>query len=49
MNENESVRESANKTALLVMDVQEGIVARVQDPDYVPRVSRAVDAARKAG
>ncbi|SCF59343.1 Nicotinamidase-related amidase [Streptomyces sp. MnatMP-M27] len=49
VNENESVRESANETALLVMDVQEGIVARVQDPDYVPRVSRAVDAARNAG
>ncbi|MBD3005862.1 cysteine hydrolase family protein [Streptomyces sp. 5-10] len=40
---------NANKTALLVMDVQEGIVARVQDPGYVERVSRAVDAARNAG
>ncbi|MCQ8189019.1 cysteine hydrolase family protein [Streptomyces rugosispiralis] len=40
---------NANKTALLVMDVQEAIVARVQDPGYVPRVSRAVDAARSAG
>ncbi|GAA1677458.1 cysteine hydrolase [Streptomyces yatensis] len=40
---------NVNNTALLVMDVQEGIVARVQDPDYVPRVSRAIDAARSAG
>ncbi|MGP3943560.1 cysteine hydrolase family protein [Streptomyces sp. 6N106] len=40
---------NVNSTALLVMDVQEGIVARVQDPDYVPRVSRAIDAARSAG
>ncbi|MEV8062623.1 alpha/beta fold hydrolase, partial [Streptomyces antimycoticus] len=29
---------NVNNTALLVMDVQEGIVARVEDPDYVPRV-----------
>ncbi len=40
---------NVNNTALLVMDVQEGIVARVQDPDYVPRVRRAIDAARNAG
>ncbi|MGW7692598.1 cysteine hydrolase family protein [Streptomyces asiaticus] len=49
MNVNVNADVNANKTALLVMDVQEGIVAHVQDPDYVPRVSRAVDAARNAG
>jgi nicotinamidase-related amidase len=36
-------------TALLVMDVQKGIVSRVQDPGYVPRLARAVDGAREAG
>ncbi|MEE4545250.1 isochorismatase family cysteine hydrolase [Streptomyces sp. V4-01] len=36
-------------TALLVMDVQNGIVARVPDPGYVPRVAAAVRAARAAG
>ena len=36
-------------TALLVMDVQEGIVARVPDADYVPRLARAVGGARDAG
>jgi nicotinamidase-related amidase len=36
-------------TALLVMDVQNGIVNRVQDPGYVPRLARAVDGAREAG
>ncbi|GAA0971473.1 cysteine hydrolase [Streptomyces rhizosphaericus] len=46
---NVNVNANANKTALLVMDVQEGIVAHVQDPGYVERVSRAVDAARNAG
>ena len=37
------------KSALLVMDVQQNIVGRVQDPAYVPRVARAVAAARDAG
>ena len=37
------------KSALLVMDVQQNIVGRVQDPAYVPRVVRAVAAARDAG
>lgn len=36
-------------TALLIMDVQNGIVGRVQDPDYVTRVAAAADAARAAG
>ncbi|GAB3984613.1 cysteine hydrolase [Actinoallomurus acanthiterrae] len=36
-------------TALLVMDVQEGIVGRVPDADYLPRLVRAVEAARDAG
>lgn len=36
-------------TALLVMDVQRSIAERVQDADYLPRLSRAVDAARQAG
>jgi len=37
-------------TALLVMDVQEGIVGRfVDDTAYLPRLRRAVDAARAAG
>ncbi|WP_255950131.1 cysteine hydrolase family protein [Streptomyces odontomachi] len=36
-------------TALLVMDVQNGIVNRVQDPSYLPRLTGAVDAARAAG
>lgn len=37
------------KSALLVMDVQRGIVDRFPDPDYVPRLSGAVDAARASG
>ncbi|GAA0329312.1 cysteine hydrolase [Actinoallomurus spadix] len=36
-------------TALLVMDVQQGIMNRVTDPGYLPRVVRAIDAARRAG
>ncbi|MEV5754196.1 isochorismatase family cysteine hydrolase [Actinoallomurus sp. NPDC052308] len=35
--------------ALLVMDVQHGIVSRVPDADYLPRLIRALDAARTAG
>jgi nicotinamidase-related amidase len=35
--------------ALLVMDVQNGIVSRVPDADYLPRLVRAVDGARDAG
>ncbi|MFD4548006.1 cysteine hydrolase family protein [Streptomyces sp. NPDC058466] len=38
-----------SKSALLVMDVQRGIVERFPDPDYLPRLSGAVDAARAAG
>ena len=37
------------KSALLVMDVQDGIISRVSDTDYVPRVAGAVAAARTAG
>jgi nicotinamidase-related amidase len=37
------------KSALLVMDVQRGIVDRFPDPDYLPRLAGAVDAARAAG
>jgi nicotinamidase-related amidase len=40
---------SIERTALLVMDVQQGIVDRiVKDPDYVARVSRAIRKAREA-
>ncbi|WP_405911637.1 cysteine hydrolase [Streptomyces sp. NBC_00963] len=36
-------------SALLVMDVQQGIVERLgQDPGYLPRLGRAIDAARAA-
>ncbi|MFD7919971.1 cysteine hydrolase family protein [Streptomyces sp. NPDC059740] len=35
--------------ALLVMDVQQAITERVPDPDYTPRLARAVAAARSAG
>lgn len=38
-----------SNTALLVMDIQNGIVGRVADPDYLPRLTRAVEAARHAG
>lgn len=39
-----------SKTALLVMDVQQLIVDRFGDtePDYLPRLQRAIDAARAA-
>ncbi|MEV6301271.1 isochorismatase family cysteine hydrolase [Actinoplanes sp. NPDC051861] len=36
-------------SALLVMDVQRAVVARYPDPGYLPRLRRAVDAARAAG
>lgn len=36
-------------TALLVMDIQNGIVGRIAAPDYLPRLARAVEAARTAG
>ncbi|MEU0842040.1 isochorismatase family cysteine hydrolase [Streptomyces sp. NPDC005962] len=38
-----------SNTALLVMDIQKGIVGRVSDPEYLPRLTRAVEAARQAG
>ncbi|MCL2552626.1 MAG: cysteine hydrolase [Actinomycetia bacterium] len=38
-----------SKSALLVMDVQENIVGRIAEPDFVPRVAQAVAAARGAG
>ncbi|MFG3093254.1 cysteine hydrolase family protein [Streptomyces sp. NPDC048202] len=37
------------KPALLVMDVQRAITERVPDPGYIPRLARAVAAARAAG
>ncbi|MFI5844490.1 cysteine hydrolase family protein [Catenuloplanes sp. NPDC051500] len=36
-------------TALLVMDVQNSVVARYPDPDYLPRLRLAVDTAHAAG
>jgi nicotinamidase-related amidase len=36
-------------TALLVMDAQQGIVRRVPDPAYLPRLARAIGVARGAG
>lgn len=37
-------------TALLVMDVQQNIVSRYSsDAEYLPRVRRAIDAARRSG
>lgn len=36
-------------SALLVMDVQKGITERFPDPEYTPRLARAVAAARAAG
>jgi nicotinamidase-related amidase len=36
-------------TALLVMDVQEQVVRRYPDPDYLPLLRTALDAARAAG
>jgi nicotinamidase-related amidase len=36
-------------TALLVMDVQNAVVARYPDPAYLPRLRAATDAARAAG
>jgi nicotinamidase-related amidase len=36
-------------SALLVMDVQHAVLARYPDPDYLPRLRTAIDAARAAG
>ena len=36
-------------TALLVMDVQNAVVDRYPDPDYLPRLATAIHAARTAG
>lgn len=36
-------------SALLVLDVQHAVVARYPDPDYLPRLRTAIDAARGAG
>ncbi|RNF78192.1 cysteine hydrolase family protein [Streptomyces botrytidirepellens] len=38
-----------SNTALLVMDIQKGIVGRIAAPDYLPRLAQAVEAARNAG
>jgi nicotinamidase-related amidase len=41
---------SVSKSALLVMDVQRGIVDRfTYDDEYLPRLRRAIDAARSGG
>jgi nicotinamidase-related amidase len=37
------------RQALLVMDVQQSIVDRFPDPDYLPRLKGAIDAAGSAG
>ncbi|RSM60204.1 isochorismatase [Actinoplanes sp. ATCC 53533] len=37
------------KQALLVMDVQNAVVARYPDPGYLPRLGEAIGAARSAG
>jgi nicotinamidase-related amidase len=34
--------------ALLVMDIQNSVVARYPDPDYLPRLAATIDAARAA-
>ena len=39
---------NSGKSALLVMDVQRGIVERFPDPDYLPRLAGAIDTARAA-
>jgi nicotinamidase-related amidase len=36
-------------TALLLMDLQPGILANYDDADYLPRIRRALAAARRAG
>ena len=38
-----------SNSALLVMDVQQGIVSRIADDGYVSRLSGAIEAARAAG
>ena len=38
-----------DRTALLVMDVQAGIVQRLGDPELLDRLARAIAAAREAG
>lgn len=40
---------SADQTALLVMDVQEGVVERLGDPGLLERLGTAIAAARAAG
>lgn len=44
MTENEVAR-----TALVVMDVQRGIVDRIDDPAYLPRIGELIEGAREAG
>ncbi|MFE6664847.1 isochorismatase family cysteine hydrolase [Streptomyces sp. NPDC057697] len=43
-----SASASAAGTALLVMDIQNGVASRILDPEYLPRVARAIAAARHA-
>ncbi|MEU8478546.1 cysteine hydrolase family protein [Streptomyces hygroscopicus] len=40
---------TTNNTALLAMDLQAAMVSNIKDADYLPRVRRAIDAARAAG
>ncbi|MES9511848.1 isochorismatase family cysteine hydrolase [Streptomyces sp. NPDC000609] len=40
---------SAARTELLVMDIQNGVASHISDPEYLPRVTRAIEAARHAG
>jgi nicotinamidase-related amidase len=40
---------TVTKRALLVMDVQNAVVARYPDPAYLPRLGEAIGAARSAG
>ncbi|MFI5938214.1 cysteine hydrolase family protein [Actinoplanes sp. NPDC051494] len=42
-------RTTVAQSALLVMDVQSVVLSRYPDPDYLPRLREAIDAARAAG
>ncbi|MGA9853447.1 MAG: isochorismatase family cysteine hydrolase [Gammaproteobacteria bacterium] len=37
------------RAALLLMDLQRGIVENYSDPDFLPRIQRAIKAARRVG
>lgn len=42
------IQQNGNRTALLLMDLQRGIVENVSDPDFLARTKRAAAAARQA-